>query len=134
MRKVSLLIAAATLSLLPVSFTVKDAQARLGRPLTPFSVAGVHRRVMRRNFGVGWRGWHHPVAVAAVGAGLYGASQWGGYGYGGGSCSCPPVYGYGASYGGGWGAPGVGGWGSGLGWGFGAGWGAPGFGWRRGWF
>jgi hypothetical protein len=107
--------------------TVSEANARVGRPLTPFSVAGVHRRVMRRNFGVGWRA---PVAAAAIGAG-YGAV---GYyadpnvdysvGYGRG-CSCGAGYAYGA--------PGFGGWGSGLGWRPGFGVGAPGFGWHRGW-
>jgi hypothetical protein len=113
---------------------VSQADARIGRPLTPFSVAGVHRRVMRRNFGVGWRA---PVAAAAIGAVATGVGAVGYYadprvdysgGWGGG-CSCPS---YGGGYGG-WGAPGVGGWGSGLGWRPGIGVGAPGFGWHRGW-
>jgi hypothetical protein len=112
-----------------VAFHVKQADARLGRPLTPFSVAGVHRRVMRRNFGVGWRGYHPVARAAAVGAVAAGAGYYGG-GYYGGGCSCP-----GAGWGGavGWGAPGFGGWGSGLGFRPGFGVGAPGFGWHRGW-
>ena len=124
MRKVLLasatVLAAMSLSFDGTSITVSDAQARIGRPLTPFSVAGVHRRVMRRNVGVGWRVGVPLATAAAVGAATYGAA------YGGG-CSCPPAYG------GAWGAPGVGGWGSGFGVRPGFGWGAPGFGWHRGW-
>jgi hypothetical protein len=33
---------------LPVGFLIKDAQAVLGRPMTPVSVAGVARRTTRR--------------------------------------------------------------------------------------
>lgn len=33
---------------LPVGFAIKDAEARLGRPMTPVSVAGVARRTTRR--------------------------------------------------------------------------------------
>ncbi len=33
---------------LPVGFAIKDAEARIGRPLTPVSVAGVARRTTRR--------------------------------------------------------------------------------------
>src|SRR6516164_7301701 len=50
-----------------------QAEARIGRPLTPFSVAGVARRTTRR----------------AVAAGYYG------YGYGG---YCYPYSDYGSSY------------------------------------
>ena len=32
----------------PIKFPVKEAQARIGRPATPCSVAGVHRRTRRR--------------------------------------------------------------------------------------
>ena len=44
------LIAAATIvdGWLPIGFTIKDAEARLGRPATPASVAGVARRTTRR--------------------------------------------------------------------------------------
>ena len=113
MKKV--LIATAVLfTALPFNFdgvtpTVSKAHAIIGRPLTPFSVAGVHRRAVRRTFGVGanlgYRGFYHrnfgPYAYNRFG---YGS----GYGYG---------YGYGApSY-------------AGLGWG--GGWG--GWGWNRPW-
>ena len=121
-----------------VTPTVSKADARIGRPLTPLSVAGVHRRVVRRNFGVGanlgYRGFH-PVAraaavgavaagAAATGAGYYGAGYGGDYGYGYGA----PSYAA-AGWGGGWGAPG---WGVSVaapGWG--GGWG--GWGWNRPW-
>jgi hypothetical protein len=123
------------LTALPFTFdgvtpTVSKAHAIIGRPLTPFSVAGVHRRAVRRTFGVGanlgYRGFyhrnfgpyaynrfgygHHPVARAA----LYGATA------------------YGAGWGGGWG-----GWGwnrplySSVAPGWGGGWG--GWGWNRPW-
>ena len=105
-----LLIATAALcTALPFTFdgvtpTVSKAQAVIGRPLTPGSIAGVHRRAMRRTYGVGANLGYHPVARAAVaGAAIAGA------GY------------YGAGYGG-WG----GGWGGG---GWGGGWG--GWGWNR---
>jgi hypothetical protein len=66
------------------------------------SVAGVHRRAMRRTYGVGANLGYHPVARAAVaGAAVAGAGYYGA-GYGG--------------WGGGWGG---GGWGGGWGgWGF----------------
>src|SRR3974390_1777866 len=78
-----------------VSLSLDRAAARLGHPLTPMSVAGVHRRAMRRTYGVGANLGYHPVARAAAygavaaGAGYYGARYggWGGWGY--------PSYGYG---------------------------------------
>jgi hypothetical protein len=120
-----------------VTPTVSKAEARIGRPLTPLSVAGVHRRAVRRTFGVGANLGYHPVAraaavgavaagAAATGAGYYGAGYGGDYGYGYGAPS------YAAN---GWG----GGWG-GWGWnrplfsaapGWGGGWG--GWGWNRPW-
>lgn len=44
------LVAAATIvdGWVPGGFVIKDAEARLGRPLTPVSVAGVARRTTRR--------------------------------------------------------------------------------------
>jgi len=81
-----------------VTPAVSKAHAIIGRPLTPLSIAGVHRRAVRRTFGVGanlgYRGFYHrnfgpyaynrlgygyhPVARAAVyGAAAYGAG-WGG--------------------------------------------------------
>jgi hypothetical protein len=101
------------------SLAVDTADARVGRPLTPLSVAGVHRRAVRRTFGVGANLGYHPVAraaavgavaagAAATGAGYYGAGYGGGYGYGdetygyGYAATAPlydyaaPAYGYGA--------------------------------------
>jgi hypothetical protein len=49
-----------------LSVSTESAQARIGRPLTPFSVAGVARRQYRRT-GYGY-------GAAAVGAGLVGAA------------------------------------------------------------
>lgn len=148
-----------------VTPAISTAHARIGRPFTPLSFAGVHRRAVRRTFGVGanlgYRGFYHPVARAAVagaavssaaayGAGYYGAGYGGGYGaplydYAGAApdeyAGAAPV-GFAAAvpvgfavaapgWGGGWG-----GWGwnrpfFGAGLGWGGGWG--GWGWRRWW-
>lgn len=53
-----LITTAVLLTALPFSFdgvtpTISKAHAILGRPLTPFSVAGVHRRAVRRTYGIG---------------------------------------------------------------------------------
>src|SRR6516164_9776024 len=104
-----LLITTAVLcTALPFTFdgvtpTVSKAQAVIGRPLTPGSVAGVHRRAMRRTYGVGANLGRHPVArAAAVGAAATGAGWgWGGWGFN------RPLF---ASAGWGWG-----GWGGGYG-------------------
>jgi len=143
-----LLIATAALcTALPFTFdgvtpTVSKAQAIIGRPLTPMSVAGVHRRAMRRTYGVGANLGYHPVAraaaygAAATGAGYYGARYggWGGYGYGTGYSY--PSYGYG--YGTGYSYPGYGyGYGTGYsypgyGYGYGTGYSYPGYGYGYG--
>ena len=89
-----------------VTPTVSKAQAIIGRPLTPMSVAGVHRRAMRRTYGVGANLGYHPVAraalygAAATGAGYYGAGYggWGGYGYGTGYSYASYGYSYGTGY------------------------------------
>ena len=47
------------------SLSTDTADARLGRPLTPMSVAGVNRRVHRRAY------YGAAVGAAAVGAGVY---------------------------------------------------------------
>jgi hypothetical protein len=148
-----LLIATAMLcTALPVSFdgitpTVSKAHAIIGRPLTPFSVAGVHRRAVRRTFGVGanlgYRGFYH----RNFGPYAYG-SGWGS-GWGGGWGWNRPFYGTTVGWGTGWGgwgwnrpwrplyssAPvGWGGWGwnqPGITVGWGGGWG--GWGWNRPW-
>jgi hypothetical protein len=99
------------------SLALDTANARIGHPGTAMSVAGVHRRAMRRTYGVGANLGYHPVARAAVigaataGAGYYGAGYggWGGYGW-----NNRPLYGCSGPFcGGGWGAPG---WGGGWGW------------------
>ena len=89
-----------------VSLSLDSAVARIGHPLTPMSVAGVHRRAMRRTYGVGANLGYHPVAraalygAAATGAGYYGAGYggWGGYGYGTGYGYPAYGYGYGTGY------------------------------------
>jgi hypothetical protein len=51
-----------------ISLSVESAQARVGRPLTPVSVAGVARRQNRR------AGYGYGYGAAAVGAGVVGAA------------------------------------------------------------
>jgi hypothetical protein len=53
---------------------LSSAQARIGRPLTPMSYAGVARRTTRRAYGYGALG----VGAVGVGAAVYGSQ----YGYG----------------------------------------------------
>ena len=85
-----------------VSLSIESAQARIGRPLTPFSGAGVARRQYRRaaygyGYGAGLVG--AGVAAAAIGTAAA-ASSWG-Y-YSGGYPGYYGAYGYGgypASYG-----------------------------------
>ena len=133
-----------------VTPTVSKAHAIIGRPLTPFSFAGAHRRAMRRTYGLGWRGgvgygrfgygygFRHPVAAAAI----YRRRHFG-YGYHPIARAYDfrrPLYAYAGAapgWGGGWG-----GWGwnrpfldvglgfGGGGWGWGGGWG----GWGRRWW
>ena len=86
-------------------------------------VAGVHRRAVRRTFGVGanlgYRGFH-PVARAAVAGAAWGGG-WGGWGWQ--RPWRPGLYAYAGT------APG---WGGGWGWGapgWGGGW--AGWGWHR---
>src|SRR6516162_11468298 len=107
-----LLITTAVLcTALPFTFdgvtpTVSKADARIGRPGTAMSFAGVHRRAMRRTYGVGANLGCHPVAraalygAAATGAGYYGAGYggWGGYGYGTGYSYASYGYSYGTGY------------------------------------
>jgi hypothetical protein len=67
-----------------VTLSLDSADARLGRPLTPMSVAGVHRRAYRRAV----------YGAAAYGVGsYYGASGYPGYSYG---RYGYPAYGYGS--------------------------------------
>jgi hypothetical protein len=51
------------------SLSVDTADARIGRPLTPMSVAGVNRRVHRRAY------YGAAAGAAAVGAGYYGYAR-----------------------------------------------------------
>ena len=119
----ALLVTALPFTFDGVTPTVSKAHAIIGRPLTPMSVAGVHRRAMRRTYGVGANLGYHPVAraaaygAAAAGAGYYGARYggWGGWGY--------PSYGYG--YGTGYSYPS-------YGYGYGAGYGYPSYGYGYG--
>ncbi len=78
MRKLSVigatLLAAAVLCATPISLhqfqnkglslSVDKAQARIGRPLTPGSVAGVHRRHVRRTYrrGYSYGGGYYPYS------------------------------------------------------------------------
>ena len=41
-----------------VRLSLDTAEARIGRPLTPFSVAGVHRRMYRRAYYGGYGGYY----------------------------------------------------------------------------
>jgi len=54
-----------------LSVSFDRAEARVGRPLTPMSVAGVNRRVHRRAY----------YGAAAAGAAAAGAAAYGAYGY-----------------------------------------------------
>ncbi|MDN4985210.1 hypothetical protein KUL72_10445 [Bradyrhizobium arachidis] len=75
-KLIGLFVTAALFTAAPLSFhyspmatvavSVDTAEARVGRPLTPMSVAGVNRRVHRRAY----------YGAAAAGAAAYGA-----YGY-----------------------------------------------------
>ena len=49
-----------------MSLSVDKAQARIGRPLTPGSVAGVHRRYERRAYRGGYYGQGYIMATAAT--------------------------------------------------------------------
>ena len=89
-RRITLLVAAALLCATPVSLhrshegtlglSLDRAAARIGRPFTPLSVAGVNRRVHRRAYrgyyGPGYygRGYHGP---GYYGRGYYGRGYYG---------------------------------------------------------
>jgi hypothetical protein len=60
-----------------LSVTLDRAEARIGRPLTPGSVAGVNRRVHRRAY----RGAYGAYGAATVGAAAAGAAAYGAYRY-----------------------------------------------------
>jgi hypothetical protein len=93
-----------------VSVSIESAQARVGRPLTPLSGAGVARRTYRRSvYGAG-----------AVGAGVAGAAV---AGTAAAAAATSPNWGWGNNWGGGWGNNWGGGWGNNWGGGWGNNWG-----------
>src|SRR5215813_7265779 len=69
-----------------VSLSVDSASAVIGRPLTPGSVAGVHRRAERRAYRRGYYGNGANSSYSYA----YGAQPWAAYGY---------AYGTGSGYG-----------------------------------
>jgi len=94
-----------------VTLSLDSAEARIGRPLTPLSVAGVHRRAYRRayraaiyggaaGYGLGYSGYGYPTYGYGSYSYGYPAYSYGGYGYG------YPAYSYGGY---GYGYPGYGG-------------------------
>ena len=58
-----------------MSLSVDKAQARIGRPLTPGSVAGVHRRYERRVYRRGYYGQGYSGQGSYGHGGYYGSSQ-----------------------------------------------------------
>ena len=78
-----------------LSLSVESAEARVGRPLTPVSVAGVARRQNRRAaYGYGGGVVGTGVGVAAVGtaAAVAATQPWGGGRYYGGPLSAQAAY------------------------------------------
>ena len=85
------------------SLSIDSAQARVGRPLTPVSVAGVARRTHRRaayGYGAGVVG--AGVAAAAIGTAAVAAT--GDYAYERSGAYAPATYSGGSSYAGGYAA------------------------------
>jgi hypothetical protein len=80
-RRIGLIVTAMLLAAAPLSphvspptvlsVSLDRAEARVGRPLTPMSVAGVHRRAHRRAY----------YGAAAAGAAAAGAAAYGAYHY-----------------------------------------------------
>jgi len=88
-----------------VSLSVESAQARIGRPLTPLSGAGVARRQYRRGAYGGYGGYGYGVGAAALGtaavvgtAAAVASSPYYGPGYYGGGPYGPGVLGARAAY------------------------------------
>ncbi len=50
----------------PINVSVKHAEARIGRPATPGSVAGVRRRTRRRTILIGTRVYARPAGYTTV--------------------------------------------------------------------
>src|SRR5262245_2942792 len=83
-----------SLRLLPdgkMSLSVDSASAVIGRPLTPMSVAGVHRRAERRAYRRGYYGYGAYNNPYRYGYGTYQPYSYSGYGY-------VPWSGYGYGY------------------------------------
>ena len=78
-----------------VALSLDSADARIGRPGTALSVAGVHRRAYRR---AARSTVYAAGAAGAIGYGL--GSYYGGYGYPAYSYSAPYAPNYGTGYGG----------------------------------
>jgi hypothetical protein len=93
-KSLSVAVAAAVLSIAPLSLqwspaqgptvAVDSATARVGRPATPMSVAGVNRRVNRRGY------YGAAAGAAAVGAAAYGTYQYNQYQSGQPACGYYP--------------------------------------------
>ena len=76
-----------------ISLSLDRVAARVGRPLTPMSVAGVHRRAYRRGYG-GWgpaAGVGLGLGALAAGAAAASSNGYNNYPYGGGYA--PSYYG-----------------------------------------
>jgi hypothetical protein len=110
----ALLFTALPLTFDGVAPAISKADARIGRPLTPLSVAGVHRRAVRRTFGVGanlgYRGFYHrnfgPYAYNRFGYGDGWGGGWGGSNWNRPLFSAAPGWGVSIAapgWGGGWG-------------------------------
>jgi hypothetical protein len=72
----ALVCAAVPFNLSPAKFSLDTAEARVGRPLTATSVAGVSRRVHRREYRRAATG--AAIGAAAVGGAAVGATYVGG--------------------------------------------------------
>ncbi len=90
-----------SLRLLPdgkMSLSVDSASAVIGRPLTPMSVAGVHRRAERRAYRRGYYGYGAYNNPYRYGYGTYQPYSYSGYGYGSGyGYAYQPWFGSGSS-------------------------------------
>ena len=102
----SIMVGGALLAAVPLSpqwsaeknlvLSLDRADARIGRPLTPGSIAGVNRRVQRRAY----RGAYYGAAAAGAAAAAYGVgSYYGSYGYPGYSSGSYGYPAYGSGYG-----------------------------------
>jgi len=77
-----------------VSLSTDTASAVIGRPLTPMSVAGVHRRAERRAYRRGYYGYGAYNNPYRYGYGTYQPYSYSGYGY----APSRPYSGYGYAY------------------------------------